>query len=116
MGVKTDWNSSSSELPAVMSALRSATPEFTEAFSQMHKVAFADGNVSLKTKELIAIALAVTAQCDGCILSHVKACIKLGVTREELAEVMQVVIVMGGGPRNYYSARAMDAFNQLTQA
>ncbi len=113
MGIATDWKSGSQELPGVMSALRSATPEFTAAFANMHQVAFSEGDVSLKTKELIATALAVTAQCEGCILSHIKACIKLGVTRKELAEVLQVVIVMGGGPRNFYSAKAMNAFEEL---
>lgn len=116
MAIKTDWNESANELPDVMTNLRSATPEFTEAFAHLHKVAFSSGALSAKQKELIAISLAVTAQCDGCILSHVKACIRQGVTREELAEALQVTIIMGGGPRNYYSARAMDAYNQLTSA
>ena len=39
----------------------------------LHGAAFADGVLDAKTKELIALAISVNTQCDGCISSHARA-------------------------------------------
>ena len=59
-----------------------------------------------KTRELIALAVAVTLRCDGCIAVHTEAAIKNGATKEEIAEVLGVATAVSAGPR----ARIMDAF------
>ena len=68
-----------------------------------------------KQKELIALAIAVSQRCDACIGFHTKALIKLGATREEIAETLGVCIYMGGGPSYMYAAEAMSAFEEFSK-
>lgn len=72
-----------------------------------------DNKLTLKTKELVAVGIAVSVRCDACILSHVKNAIDAGVTMEELAETVEVAILMGGGPSTAYGAKALSIAEHL---
>ena len=50
---------------------RDANHDVWSGFGQLHKAAVADGALSAKTKELIALTIAVVKQCDGCIGYHI---------------------------------------------
>lgn len=89
-------------------------PAGANGFRAMHKAAMVDGALSVKDKELQCIAIGIAKQCNDCIGFHVRAAIKAGATREELAETVAVAIMMGGGPGYMYGARAMQAFDQLS--
>ena len=91
-------------------------PEVAEAFGAFGAAALADGEVSALTKEMIAVALSVSSQCTKCISSHVINFINLGGTREQLAEIVGVNILMGGGPTSVYAGKAIDAFDVLLPA
>jgi len=58
-----------------------------------------DGALDRKTKELIALGIAIATRCDGCIGFHMEALVRLGATREELEETLGMTIYMGGGRR-----------------
>jgi AhpD family alkylhydroperoxidase len=73
----------------------------------------AEGEVSTKHKELIALAIGITQHCSGCIGFHVKALLKLGCTRQELEEMLSVCVYMGGGPALMYAAEALKAWDSL---
>jgi AhpD family alkylhydroperoxidase len=49
------------------------------------------GKVDLLTKEIIALAVSATNSCRYCINSHTAAVQKLGLTNEQLGEVLAVV-------------------------
>lgn len=116
MGFKADWNQNLAEMAGVVkNFVDAATPEFDAAFRGMQKATFVDTSLTVATKELIAVALAVAARCDGCIVYHVKAAIKAGCTRKEVADALSVAIMMGGGPSHFYSGKAMEAFNDLSK-
>lgn len=68
------------------------------------------GHLDGKTRELIALAVAVTRQCDGCITTHVHAAKQQGATAEEVAEALGVAVAVNAGAALVYSARVMDAF------
>jgi len=55
------------------------------------------GHFDARTHELIELAVAVTTRCDGCIAVHVKAAVKHGATREEIAEALGVAIALNAG-------------------
>lgn len=55
-------------------------------FGQLHKQAMAGGALSTKLKELITLAISITARCEGCIAVHVRAALRAGATREEIVE------------------------------
>lgn len=84
-----------------------------QGFSQLAKAAMAEGAVSEKHKELMAVAIGVTQHCSGCIGFHVKALHRLGCSREELEETLAVCVYMGGGPALMYAAEAIKAWDSL---
>ena len=98
------------ELHEPARALRAAIPDVYEGFKGMSAAAFADNAVDARTKELIAIGIAVAQQCDGCIASHARGAAKRGATPEQVAEAIGVAIIMSGGPATVYGPRAYAAF------
>ncbi len=88
-------------------------PREMEAFTRLHKSATADGAISRKTKELIALGVAMTVNCDGCIAYHVKDALEAGATPDEIVETIGVVVMMGGGPAVVYGSQALEALEQF---
>lgn len=96
--------------------LRHAIPDVYRGFSELHKGAFAPGELDAKTKELIALAIAVVEGCDGCIASHSQAAVRAGATRQEAAEAIGVTFLMGGGPATIHGPRAYAAFCEFAES
>ncbi len=94
-------------------ALRQAIPDVYRGYRELHDAALAAGELDAKTKELIALAIAVSKECDGCIAAHAHAAVQLGTTPAEAAEAIGVAFLMNGGPATVYGARAFDAFREF---
>jgi AhpD family alkylhydroperoxidase len=60
---------------------------------------------------LIALGVAISLRCDGCITVHVAAARKLGASKEEIAEALGVAVSINAGAAIVYSTRALDAFD-----
>ena len=88
-------------------------PETMTGFGQMAKATHKDGALSAKHKELMAMAIAIAARCQGCLGFHAKACVQMGVTRAEFEEMLQVAIYMGGGPSVMTGAEALQAYEEM---
>lgn len=97
-------------------SLISAQPAVMEAFTKLHKAAVATGALDTKTKELMALAISITARCDDCIAHHTYDALEVGATKEEIAEAIGVAILMGGGPSMLYAAHAIEALDQFSEA
>jgi AhpD family alkylhydroperoxidase len=82
-------------------------------FARLHKKAMEDGALSVKTKEMIALAISIVMGCEGCITYHVHDAMKAGATRPELLETIGVGLLMGGGPGSIYAANVLEAIEQL---
>jgi AhpD family alkylhydroperoxidase len=93
--------------------LRKTQPDTMQAFGNLARSAMAEGAVSAKHKELMALAIGITQHCSGCIGFHVKALHKLQCTRTELEEMLSVCIYMGGGPALMYTAEALKAWDTM---
>lgn len=93
--------------------LRKDIPDQMSGFAALHKAALADGALPRTTKELIAVAIAVAARCDGCIAYHVHGAIKAGASREQITEAVGVAMLMGGGPAMVYACEALGALEQF---
>lgn len=87
-------------------------PETMQGFNQMSRATHADGALSAKSKELMAMAIGIANRCQGCLAFHAQACVKMGVTRAEFEEMLQVAIYMGGGPSLMTAAEAMLAYEE----
>ncbi|PIE20912.1 MAG: alkylhydroperoxidase [Arachnia propionica] len=90
--------------------LRGLIPEVYSGFASLGKAATAEGELSTKHKELIALSCAVVKHCDGCIASHARGAARAGATEQEVAEALGVTILMEGGPATVYGPRALAAF------
>ena len=82
-------------------------------YAQLHNAAMGDGALTARTKELIALAIAVTRECDGCVVAHARGAARRGATAQEVAEAMGVAILMNGGPGTVWGPRAYAAFEEF---
>jgi AhpD family alkylhydroperoxidase len=107
-----DWNGYREQLVGRIGELGKATPDTVRGYRQLSDAGAKADLLGAKMRELIAIAVGVTRQCDGCIAFHTEAAIKEGATREEIAEALGVAIAVNAGAAMVYSARVMDAFEE----
>ncbi|MCW2380632.1 MULTISPECIES: carboxymuconolactone decarboxylase family protein [unclassified Sphingobium] len=80
------------ELSHAIKEVRLGTPEVMQSFSAMAKAATEGGALDVKTKELMALAIAVAIRCDGCVAFHAQAAVKHGASREEIMETMGMAL------------------------
>lgn len=111
-----NWPQITKELTAQLRNLRGGAPEVMKAFSGMAQAAVAAKALDSKTKELIALGVAVAVRCDDCIGFHAKAAVEHGASEEEVIEVLGMAIYMGAGPSVMYASHALEAFGQFANA
>ena len=104
------------DISSQLAKLRKEIPDVMAGFSAMAQASSKDGALDKKSKELIAIALAVANHCPGCIGFHSQALVKLNTSREELLETLSMAIYMGGGPSLMYAAEALEAFEEFSKS
>ena len=73
------------------------SPEAMKAFWAFDKAAFAPGAIDTLSKQLMAVAVALTTQCPYCIQLHVRAARSAGATDQMLAETATIAAAMRAG-------------------
>lgn len=101
------------ELLTGFGKLRHSATGTMPGFAAMHRSAMEEGALTTATKELIALAIGICSNCDGCIAFHVHDALKAGASRVEIEETIGVAIMMGGGLAAVYGADAMVALDQF---
>jgi len=96
--------------------LQALIPEVFKGHAQMSAAAMSEGAVSSRMKELFAMVIAITRECDGCIVAHTRGALRHGATRQEVAEAIGVAISMNGGPGTVWGPRALRAFDEAAAA
>ena len=109
-----DWKKLTGKTKQSFAKFHKETPATFEGFGVMGKEAKKEGHLSEKTKEFIALGISIAVRCESCIGLHVEHLVRLGATKEELVEALSMSSYMGGGPSITYSAKALDAFEQLS--
>jgi AhpD family alkylhydroperoxidase len=109
-----DWNEYQKELSNTISKIMKTSPDIVGGYSQISGAGAKTAKLDAKTRELIAIAVAVTTRCDGCITFHTDAAIKAGASKEEIVEALGVAVALNAGAALVFSARVMDAYAQKT--
>lgn len=87
---------------------KSLAPKPAEAFKAFSQSVFAEGALSAKTKQLIAVAVAHVTQCPYCIRGHTRAAVRRGATAEEIMEAIWVAAEMRAGGAYAHSVIALD--------
>lgn len=87
---------------------RELTPDTEAAFVAFSQKVFAEGALSVKMKQLIAVAVAHVTQCPYCIKGHTKAALRHGASQEELMEAIWVSAEMRAGGAYAHSLLALE--------
>jgi AhpD family alkylhydroperoxidase len=87
-------------------------PDSFQAFLHFDEKALSPGVLPVKTKELIAVAVAHTTGCPYCIDLHVKNAKRSGATKEEMAEAIMVSTALKAGSAVAHSVNALNAFDE----
>ncbi len=110
-----DWNAYRGALTERIGDYAKLSPDVLRGLATIEGAAESTGHLAPKIHELIALAVAVTTRCDGCITIHTKKAVEAGATREEIAEALSVAIALNTGAAMVYSARVMDAVAAVTE-
>ena len=111
--MQTNWPAVTDQLRPQLKNLHGGAPTVMKAFSAIAQAALAPKALDTKTKELLALGIAVAIRCDDCIAFHVKAAIEHGASHDELLETLGMAIYMGAGPTVMYASYALEAFSQF---
>ena len=112
--VKMEYAKVNEETMAYLKRMGELDQEKTQAFMNFMETA-EGGKLDAKTKELIALGIAIKAQCHYCIAFHVQNALKAGVTKEEIVETIWMSTLMGGGPSLMYGKEALDAVEEFSK-
>ena len=96
-----------------LKTLAQDAPSMMAGFSALHGAAVGSGALDAKTKELIALAIAVSARCDGCIAFHTHDALQAGASRAEITDALGVAVLMGGEPALMYATHVQEAMDQF---
>ena len=110
-----DYRAQRSELRQGYRDLTTAIPAQMKGFGELHRSAVADGVLPAVTKELMALAIAITQRCDDCIALHMHDALRAGATAEQVHETIGVALLMGGGPASTYATHALRALEQFSR-
>lgn len=106
-----DWNDYRSQILTRVGEIGKLSPDTVKGYMTLSGAGTKTGHLDPKTRELIALAAAVTLRCDGCITVHATAAKKLGASKEEISEALGVAISLNAGAALVYSTRTLDAFD-----
>nr|WP_162616881.1 carboxymuconolactone decarboxylase family protein [Elioraea rosea] len=104
-----DWLGFRSALRGAVAHITKAHPELIKGFGALNHASKQTKHLDAKTREFIALGVAITTHCEGCINAHVEAALKAGATREEIAEALGVAIALNAGAALTYAGYVMDA-------
>ncbi|HNW51488.1 MAG TPA: carboxymuconolactone decarboxylase family protein [Prolixibacteraceae bacterium] len=78
-------------------------------------MAYEKGALSPKVKEMLGLVSSMVLRCDDCIRYHLGKCFELGVTTEEIFEIMAVANVVGGTIVIPHTRRALEYWESLIE-
>lgn len=108
-----DWNAYFDALLDRVGDLAKQSPDILRGLTTIEGAAVKTGQLEPKIHELIALAVAITTRCDGCIAVHTSKAVDQGATLAEITEALGVAIAMNAGAALTYSARIIEAHAQL---
>jgi len=110
-----DWDVYRNQLRAGVAEIGKLSADTVKGYVALGSAGAKTGHLDSKMRELIALAVAISLRCDGCIAVHTAEARKSGASKEELAEALGVAIAVNAGAALVYSTRAFDAFDSSAQ-
>ena len=106
-----DWNTYRGQILTRVGEIGKLSPDTVKGYMALSGAGAKTGQLDAKTRELIALAVAISLRCDGCITVHAAEAKKHGATKEEIAEALGTAISVNAGAALVYSTRTLDAFD-----
>ena len=113
MSSMPDWNQKIADVSACLETLSRHSPDTLRGIAMLGNAGNKTNHLDPKTRELIALAIAVTTRCDGCIALHAAEAKKLGITLEEVSEALGVAVNMNASAALVYSTHVLDALERI---
>jgi AhpD family alkylhydroperoxidase len=110
-----DWDGYSAALRERGKEFNQLHPELIKGFGALSRGAAATQHLDAKTREFIALAVAVTTRCEGCIDAHVRKAKAAGASKQEIVEALGVAVALNAGAALTYSFHALDAVDGTGQ-
>ena len=76
-------------------------------------LAYQDGALSIKTKEMLGLVSSMVLRCDDCIKYHLEKCHEQGTTTDEIFEVFSIANLVGGTIVIPHTRRAFEYWEAL---
>ncbi len=76
-------------------------------------VAYEEGALSAKTKEMLGLATSMVLRCDDCVRYHLQKCHQLGVSTAEIFEIFGIANLVGGTIVIPHTRRALEFWEEL---
>ena len=108
-----DWHEYERQVLALIGEIGKVSADTVGGCLSLSGAGDKTGALDPKTRELIALAVAATRQCDGCIAVHTDAAVKKGATREEIVEALGVAVAVNAGTALVYSGRVLEAYKAM---
>lgn len=99
--------------PSAIAAMKDAAPDIARAFGGMFQKLMGPGALSVREKELIALAIGMAVRCESCLYAHLEKALHAGATREQILEMAGVVVMMQGGPGYVHVPPLVEALAEL---
>jgi AhpD family alkylhydroperoxidase len=90
-----------------LKTLEANASDVMKAFWAFDKAAMSAGVISIKNKELMALAVAFTTQCPYCIEVHAKRARDAGASEQEISEVVLVAAALRAGAAVTHGTHAL---------
>lgn len=84
----------------------------TKRFFNLDTKAYEPGALDAKTKELLGLSASMVLRCDDCIAYHIDQAVKAGASDEELFEVFDIALIVGGSIVIPHLRRAVEFVEQ----
>ncbi len=82
-------------------------------FYSLDHQAFLAGALAQKTKELIGLVASLVLRCDDCVQYHLQQCKNQGVTDAELADALNIGLIIGGSITIPHLRRAFEFWDKI---
>lgn len=116
MNSMPNWKQTVTDVSARLKEFGTHSPDTMRGMAMLGNAGNKTNVLDAKTRELIALAVAVTTRCDGCIAFHAAEAKKLGITSEEVAEALGVAVNLNAGAAVIYSTHVLDAMDTSPQS
>ncbi len=87
----------------------------TKRFFNLDTRCYEDGALDARTKEMLGLSASLVLRCDDCIAYHTIRCVELGVTREQILEIFDVGLIVGGSIVIPHLRRAHELMDELLE-